>query len=311
MRLTSFCNSIGLSDMTNNKRKMNKILRQASFSPDFCYEKEKDAKGRVYFDRFKYLGCGFGVSVHGYRVMRTNKEGKQIEKHVVMDWGIFAENTQELDALSIFIDYDEKQVIYCFAEDSNSSNAYEFRVNNQLEVLDNYKKLANNKHVEEFEKSLNQVNVALLMIFATVLLPVAKDDETQIAKDKEDKIQKELIDRARLGDTSAEESLYKIAKEQEIDLRERLSREDLLSVFEGYFLNLAEQSGIFSILAEILYVTEATNEATNEEIYIMDINITGTKTTLYINKNDLVGYPMEGMRIMGIGMLQGMVKFTS
>ncbi|MCL2753608.1 MAG: hypothetical protein FWE44_05625, partial [Defluviitaleaceae bacterium] len=76
---TNFYKSLGLSEIAGNKRKINKILRLASFSPDFSFETAKDKKGRIFFDRYKYIGNGFGVNVIGYRKTRKNKEGQQVE----------------------------------------------------------------------------------------------------------------------------------------------------------------------------------------------------------------------------------------
>jgi hypothetical protein len=304
----NFYKSLGLADVVENKRKINKVLRLASFSPDFLYEREKDKKGRVFFNRYKYLGSGFGVSVSGYRRIRINKEGKRVEKHVVMDWGIFALAHEDSIVSNTYIDMDENHLTYCFTEEAATANAFEFRINNCLELLDCYKKLKNHEEVIAFENSICKINMAMLMVYGTVLLPVDKSTEEYNEHMKEEQHQRELIARARLGDTEAEQSLHKIAKDQEIELSERLANEDLLSVFEGYFLNLVEQSGIFSILADILDVEELTNEASDEKLYRLTICITGTKTTVYINQQDLMGLPGIGMRLMGIGMLQGSVK---
>jgi hypothetical protein len=113
-----------------------------------------------------------------------------------------------------------------------------------------------------------------------------------------------------MGDIEAEYSLDLMAKEQEIELAERLTREDLLSVFEGYFLNMMEKSGIFSILADILTVEALTNDASGQRLYRLTISITDTQTTVYINQEDLTGLPTPGMRLMGIGLLQGSVNFS-
>ena len=307
MRLSDFYKSIGLRGIMENKRKMNKILRLASFSPDFCFERKIDKKGRVFFDRYKFLGTGFGVFVHGFRRMRINKEGKKVEKHVVNDWGVFAQGYHDNAVDHAFVDMDYDQMTYCFAEDLYSGNAIEFRINNTLEVMDRFAHMPNQNAVIDFEKNISKVNVAMLMIFGTVLLPVLKDEEHQQARAQEEAMHRELLNRVRQGDAWAEESLQKMVTEQEEDLRERLNHEDLLSVFEGYFLNLIEQSGIFSILAEILAVEELTNEASLERIYRISVSVTDIRLTLYISENDITGMPLAGMRLMGVGMLQGAV----
>jgi len=307
LHINDFYKSIAFEGVVNDKRKLNKILRLASFEPDFSYERDQDKKGRTFFDRYKFLGSGFGVWVHGYRHMRTNKEGKRVEKHVVSDWGVFAQGHRDNLVAHTYVDTGHDQLTYCFVEDLCSFNAFEFRLNNTMEVMDGYRRLSDYNAVTNFEKSIQKVNVAMLMASATVILPVIKETDDAIIKSraKEEAEQKDLMSRARLGDDEAEEFLQNIAIQQEIDLRQRLANEDLLSIFEGYFLNLEEQTGTFSILADIMEVEELTNEASMQPLYRLALSIIGTKITAYINKNDLVGAPTAGMRLMGVGLMQG------
>jgi len=310
LRQSDFCKSLGLENIITNKRKMNKILRLASFEPDFKYEREIDKRGRIYFDRYKYLGSGFGISVQGYRHMRKNKEGQKVEKHVVLDWGMFAEGHSDHAVTHAFMDTDGEQTTYCFVEDIASGNAFEFRVNNALEMMDKYKAMPHYDHVQDFEDQIRKVNTSMLMIFGTILLPVVKNEEGLVFRAQQEAMQRDLLNRAREGDIEAEENLYEIAKKRELDLRERLAHEDLLSVFEGYFLNLIEQSGIFSILADIHEVETITNEASEEKLYRLTVSVTGIRMTLYVNTDDVVGMPLEGMRIMGMGQMQGTVLLS-
>jgi len=242
--------------------------------------------------------------------MRVNKEGNKVEKHVVLGWGMFAEGHEDSVIANVFIDMDSEQLPYCFAEDIASCNAFEFRTNNILEIVDRYRNLEDYDDVQDFEADITKANVAMLMTFGTILLPVQKNDTTTNFRAQEEAIMRDLVSRARSGDIEAEEDLHKMAKKQETDLRERLTQEDLLSVFEGYFLNLIEQSGLFSILADIHDVDEITNEASREKLYRLSVSVTGIKMTLYVNQEDIVGMPMQGMRIMGMGLLQGNVMFT-
>lgn len=304
---TNFYKSLGLSEIAGNKRKINKILRLASFSPDFSFETAKDKKGRIFFDRYKYIGNGFGVNVIGYRKTRKNKEGQQVEKHVVMDWGIFAQGHSDIAVSNAFIDMDEYQLGYCFSEDAKSGNAFEFRINNMLQLHEKYKKLQNLDEVMQFENEISYVNTAMLMLYGTVLLPVDKSDPENW-HNPEEQLQRDLLSKARAGDAFAEFSLAAMAANQEQELRERLQTEDLLSVFEGYFLNMTEQSGIFSILAEITHVEEIINPESGEALYRLVLDITDTTSTAYINQKDLIGYPIVGMRLMGIGLLQGIIR---
>ena len=307
----NFYGSLGLASIVEDKRKMNKVLRLASFSPDFFYEKKKDSKGRIYFDRYKYLGSGFGINVHGYRRTRINKEGKQVEKHIVMDWGVFAFGSQNLRVENCFIDSCKEQKIFCFTEDKGSKNTLEFRINNVLELLDEYKDMKNEVEVEDFEAGVTSINAAMLMPFGTVILPIEKTAKHDLERMVEEHMQKELLTHARTGDVNAELILAQMAKEKQEEISKRIAQEDLLSIFEGYFLGIKDRTGIFDILADIISVEELTNEATMEKIYRICVTATDTKLTVYINKNDLTGIPTPGMRLMGTGILQGVIDFKA
>jgi len=54
-------------------------------------------------------------------------------------------------------------------------------------------------------------------------------------------------------------------------------------------------------------VDEVTNEASEEKLYRLTVSVTGIRMTLYVNAEDVVGMPLEGMRIMGMGQMQGTI----
>jgi len=305
----NFYRPLGLQDIVTKKCEIDKILRLASFEPDFKYEKKADKKGRVYFDRYKFLGKGFGVNVHGFRMMDTNEQGEEIERFEISDWGIFAKGHADTVASHALVDCDDSGMFYLFAEDLASKNTFELRVNNALELLDRYSDLRSLDHVLDYEQTLSEVDMALLMTEGTVLLPVEKSPQQQFLQSVEDQIRKELIEKSRAGDAAAELVLAQMAQHSGAILGERLGNEDLLTVLDGYFLNMEEQTGVFYVLGDIKTVDEITNAATDEKLYCMNISATETMVTVYINQKDLMGLPTAGMRLMGVGLLQGFVTF--
>ena len=305
----NFFAPIGLASVAENKHELDKILRMCSFAPDFLYEKEQDKRGRTYFDRYKYLGDGFGVNVHGYRYTRTNNEGKKIEKHIVLDWGIFAFGESDTPINGCFIDCCADQRMYCVAKELIDDRNIEFRANNSLELLDKYKALENLATVEHFEDDVKSVNIALLMSYGTVLLPVEKTIGDDMENEIEEIMRRQLRNEALAGDLEAELVLEHLELEKEIELSERLKEEDMFSVFESYLVNTQEHTGVFAVLLDILSVQEITNKTTKEKILRINAATGNAKVTTYINKSSLIGLPTPGMRIAGMGILQGRVNF--
>lgn len=311
-----FLNALGLGNIVTNKRKLNHALRLASFEPDFKYEMPKDRKGRVFFTRYKLLGRGFGCWVAGYRRnKRPRKDAPPAEKYVVIDWGVFANGAADSAIGDVYIDMDDDNAAYCFASDEASGNFLEFRLNNEMEIISMFRRAKSDPEAEQMEENITGANFAMLMIFATIILPVDSEmrraseiDPTQISDDfAPDYDERELRKRARAGDIEAETELAAKMVHYQSELRERLLNEDMLTVLDNYFLNLAEQSGVFSILADIEHLEEITNELTDEKLYRLDCRISGTKMSTYVNQKDIVGEPSPGMRLMGIGLAQGFI----
>ncbi|MCL2415475.1 MAG: DUF3881 family protein [Defluviitaleaceae bacterium] len=310
MKANDFFNALGMKDIINNKSKLNKMLRLSTFAPDFVFEDKRNSQGQIFFTRYKFIGKGFGVWVGGRRHTQTDEEGKETEKYVVMDWGLFANGAKDVDISGLYVDTSDSGNFFCFACNVDSGNYFEFFINNPLELISNYRKMDNYDKVLDFENNISKANFAMLMAFATILLPIKK--ELRASRETGDKQREtDLRLRAISGDLEAELELCSIYDEQQADLRERLLKEDMFSVLESFFLNLDEQTGIFSVLAEILDFKEIINEVSKEKIIRLDTNITGINISMYVNEKEINGIPSVGMRIMGIGILQGFIRTSS
>ena len=66
----------------------------------------------------------------------------------------------------------------------------------------------------------------------------------------------------------------------------------------------------YSVLAEIEECNMYHNYITDEEIYVMTLNLNDLKFEICINKNDVLGEPMVGRRFKGTIILQGKVEFA-
>ena len=94
-------------------------------------------------------------------------------------------------------------------------------------------------------------------------------------------------------------------KEVGEEIEERLQREDLYSVLDGFFAPLGAGHR-YAVLGEILYVDKMMNPLSNEWVYRLEVRTSGSSIGLYIHPRDLVGEPKKGFRFQGECVLMGM-----
>lgn len=297
--MVRFLSAIGLSGIIDKKIKFNRILKDASLAPDYNFKIRSGKSGRTKSESYKSLGDGFGVVVYAESYNKTNRKGETVSRMDINGWSLFARSDSSIEVEDFDVDADGDGWQYAFCQDKATGNLFEFKMNNMLEYE---KRIKKGEHV-------TGANIAMLALFGTIILPVYKDDDTKNHRSEENRMQKELLEKARLGDNMAEEELNKKASEISQIVRERMKNEDILSIFEGYFMLTGNHSGSFSVLADIERVELLENSITNEKVVKLLLNIAGTGMNLFVNQKELVGMPMVGMRFMGMGRLQGSAVF--
>lgn len=147
-----------------------------------------------------------------------------------------------------------------------------------------------------------------LSMDGTVLLPVEKDESA--AEDMQSVIDREqLLQAAREGDAEAIEYLSEEDYDTYSMLIDRVSREDVLSIVDTYFMPNGSDCECYSVLGTIKSVEKTANKATGEEIVEMTMECNGITMDVAINTEDLVGEPREGRRFRGTIWLMGQVLF--
>lgn len=115
---------------------------------------------------------------------------------------------------------------------------------------------------------------------------------------------------AREGDEEAIESLTL----EDIDLYSMISRrvtkEDVFSIVESFFMPYGIESDQYSIMGQILDLHTLQNELTKEITYMMKINANDLVFDICINEKDLCGEPEVGRRFKGNIWMQGKINFT-
>ena len=142
----------------------------------------------------------------------------------------------------------------------------------------------------------------------TVLLPVEKSEDA--AEETQDEIDREqLLQAAREGDADAIEFLSEEDYDTYSMLIDRVSREDVLTIVDSYFMPNGSDCECYSILGTIQSVDRCLNRATGEEIVCLAVECNGITMDVAINAEDLVGEPREGRRFRGTIWLTGQVLF--
>lgn len=143
----------------------------------------------------------------------------------------------------------------------------------------------------------------------TILLPVLKNEESEKKRQEESRNRMMLLSAARNGDQAAMESLTL----DDIDIYSKVSRrlitEDIFSIVDTYFMPYGIECDCYSILGEILEIHTIENEDTQEELYIMKLDVNELQFDVCIPIKTLTGEPAVGRRFKGNIWLQGRINF--
>lgn len=197
----------------------------------------------------------------------------------------------------------EKESFAAICEDMRVGASIIFYLQNEVEFMKNYAK-------HTFNKEGNTIYLAGLSISGTILLPIKKNAKElqKVKQASNDRRQK--IAAAREGNEEAMESLTLEDIDTYSAISKRIQKEDLYTLIDTYFMPYGIECDQYSILAEIEECNLYHNYITDEEIYVLTLNMNEMKLDVCINKSDLLGEPAVGRRFKGSLWLQGKVEFA-
>lgn len=178
-----------------------------------------------------------------------------------------------------------------------------FYLQNGVEFMKKYAK-------KTFSKNGNAIYLAGLSTNGTVLLPIKKNAKElekvkQVSSDRRQKIAA-----AREGNEEAIEKLTLEDIDTYSNISKRIQKEDIFTLVDTYFMPYGIECDQYSILAEIEECNKYHNYITDEEVYVMLLNMNELKLEVCINAKDLFGEPEVGRRFKGSLLLQGKVDFV-
>lgn len=187
----------------------------------------------------------------------------------------------------------------CICDENNLGIPLIFHVNNVIEYL----KRKNGTFQEEF----NCMTLSGLSTKGMIILPIEKD-EYQIKKERKgNELRNQMIDAAKAGDLEAMEQLTLEDMDTYTLVSHRSKKEDIFTIVTSYFMPHTVECDKYSILGNIIDVSEMINTFTGEELYYISLECNSIQIEFTIAKSDIVGIPEKGRRFKGYIWLQGEV----
>ena len=165
---------------------------------------------------------------------------------------------------------------------------------------------------EEDQKVLSRnIKLASLCKSGKIILPTQKRVYSHIASKIDNVVKNQLMDYARNGDMEAINYLTSSDMDKNVSLSERIKHEDLFSIVETSFIPYGSESDLYSILGNIVAAKQHLNKVTGESIWTIRLVCNDIEFETVVNSEDLIGYPMPGMRFKGVVWMQGEVDFRT
>jgi len=280
--------------------KINQIKKELAESPDKKIVLGYGSEG-LFVECYKLYGDGIGILARG--VMNSD------DVITIESCEAFAVSDTDISVNKYVVEFAKNHPLIVF-EDMGTGNELVFSLQNRIDFIKDEQKFINHGRSVTYSKKMGivkrTVNYSAFSVYGSIILPVHKQDEEAFISDDDNNYQPNII---RLGDNE-DEDLSVLQNYAEVivqDIEERLLEEDVLSVVEGFFLPMEENETDYSLLGEIEEVSNIVNKYTKEKIVKLSLNVTGTKVQLLINRRDLIGHPIVGMRFMGTCRLRGCV----
>ena len=153
------------------------------------------------------------------------------------------------------------------------------------------------------------LSLSALSIKGQILMPIAKTDEEKEVARKKNNYRNKLIGNARRGDESAIESLTLDDMDLYTTISKKIRKQDIYTLVDTYFMPYGVECDQYSVLGEITESRMATNNLTDEKVYIMRVNCNDIEFDVCINAVDLLGEPKVGRRFKGNIWMQGVINF--
>lgn len=187
----------------------------------------------------------------------------------------------------------------CICDENNLGIPLIFHVNNIIDYL--YSR-----------KNMSEINSMVLSGIASkgvVILPIEKNEYQERKEKRENELRNKKIDAAKAGDIEAMEELTLEDMDTYTMVTGRSKKEDIFTIVTSYFMPYTVECDKYSVLGDILSVSEIKNQLTQEELYYISIDCNSIQIEFTIAKSEITGIPDVGRRFKGYIWLQGEVDY--
>lgn len=155
------------------------------------------------------------------------------------------------------------------------------------------------------------VMLSALSVSGTVLMPLAKNEDTKARATKAVKNRSRLIEAAKHGDEEALENLTLDDMDTYTAISKKIQTDDIFTIVDTSLIPYGVECDQYSILGEIKAIDKVTNDLTGEEIYKLQLECNDIYLDVCINSMDLYGEPAIGRRFKGLIWLQGYINYPT
>lgn len=288
-----YLKSIGFKNM-KSKSELYEILKNVE--NQFTYHELIYMEEKMDFCEYqKEYGPGIGISVYGDLDIDECFR-KQYYSPFFFGTGI----TSYADILIEKRMDREAYVGIC--EDMKIGISLIFHMQNTLEYL-------REKQITQDKVKYSSVTLSGLCNSGKILLPIKKD-KVQEKKQKEEVHNRMLLmDAAKNGDPTAIENLTLDDIDTYSEVSRRLITEDVFSIVDTYIMPYGIECDRYSILGEIRELNTIQNEYSNENVYIMKLEVNELTFDICVPVKEVIGEPAVGRRFKADMWLQGRINF--
>ena len=196
----------------------------------------------------------------------------------------------------------DREAYVGICEDMKIGISLIFHMQNTLEYL-------REKQITQDKVKYSSVTLSGLCNSGKILLPIKKD-KVQEKKQKEEVHNRMLLmDAAKNGDPTAIENLTLDDIDTYSEVSRRLITEDVFSIVDTYIMPYGIECDRYSILGEIRELNTIQNEYSNENVYIMKLEVNELTFDICVPVKEVIGEPAVGRRFKADMWLQGRINF--
>ena len=285
-----FLRAIGFSEI--RKKDLIMITDEIVERPELMKITE-DSEGNEFAEFSKSFAEDIGITVRG---TYDEEDDFQMEYYFPYSLGTEISTQEQIDVEK----HAEKESYAGVCDEIRIGVTLIFYMQNVADFLSEHRK---NIHTQNIRGAI----LSALSVEGKILLPVQQKKTAKQTYNKNSEKRNQLIAEAREGNEEAIENLTLADMDTYSSISKRITKEDILSIVDSYFMPYGIESDQYSVLGNIIDVKELYNSITNEKLYRITLNCNDMVFDVTINEKDLLGEPAIGRRFKGNIWMQGTV----